>query len=148
MSLLSVEGSTPATACCRRYASVSLEVAEGETLALVGANGAGKTTLLRAIAGAHRPARGRSSSTARDVTRVPAHRARAGGIALVPEGRRLFPGLTVEENLLVAARDAPRRGRWTVDAVLETFPLLEPLRNGGPAASRAASSRRRRSAAR
>ncbi len=70
------------------------------------------------------------------------------GIALVPEGRRLFPGLTVEENLRVgAARAGP--GRWTVESVLEAFPLLEPLRGAGaPAASPAASSRRPRSAGR
>src|SRR5439155_1147612 len=68
---------------------VSFEVAEGETLALVGANGAGKTTLLRAIAGAHRPAGGRISFEGRDITSLAAHRRVKRGIALVPEGRRL-----------------------------------------------------------
>jgi branched-chain amino acid transport system ATP-binding protein len=107
---------------------VSLDVEAGETLALVGANGAGKTTLLRAIAGAHRPSGGRIVFDGRDVTRLPAHRRAKLGIALVPEGRRLFPNLTVEENLRVAAA-ARRKGRWTVDEVLETFPLLAPLRH-------------------
>jgi branched-chain amino acid transport system ATP-binding protein len=106
---------------------VSFEVAEGETLALVGANGAGKSTLLRAIAGAHRPVGGRVVFDGRDITAMPAHRRVKTGIALVPEGRRLFPNLTVEENLTVA-RASGRDGRWTVDEVLEAFPLLEPLR--------------------
>jgi branched-chain amino acid transport system ATP-binding protein len=62
-----------------------------------------------------------------DVTRMPAHRRAQLGIALVPEGRRLFPDMTVEENLRVAGASR-RRGPWTVDAVLEVFPLLRPLR--------------------
>jgi len=107
---------------------VSFEVAEGESLALVGANGAGKTTLLRAIAGAHRPAGGRVLFAGRDITRLAAHRRVKLGIALVPEGRRLFPNLTVEENLRVAAASR-RSGPWTVQAVLEAFPLLQPLRH-------------------
>jgi branched-chain amino acid transport system ATP-binding protein len=106
---------------------VSLSVEEGETLALIGANGAGKTTLLRAIAGAHRPASGSISFDGRDITALPAHRRVALGIALVPEGRRLFPQLTVEENLLVARR----RGSagWDVARVLDAFPMLKPLRD-------------------
>jgi branched-chain amino acid transport system ATP-binding protein len=107
---------------------VDLEVADGETLALVGANGAGKTTLLRTIAGAHRPSAGRIVFDGRDITRLPAHKRARLGIALVPEGRRLFPELTVEENLRVAAA-AGRKGRWTVEHVLEAFPLLAPLRD-------------------
>jgi branched-chain amino acid transport system ATP-binding protein len=106
---------------------VSLEVAEGETLALVGANGAGKTTLLRAIAGAHKPVGGRVVFDGADITDVRAHKRVGMGIALVPEGRRLFPGLTVEENLLVA-RGNGRRGPWTVDAVFEIFPFLDARR--------------------
>ncbi len=103
---------------------VSLEMEQGETVALIGANGAGKTTLLRAIAGAHRPAGGRVWFDGGDITRVPAHGRVARGIALVPEGRRLFPSLTVEENLRVAS--SRRRGRWNVDTVLDVFPLLKP----------------------
>ena len=104
---------------------VSLEVAEGETLALVGANGAGKTTLLRTIAGAHRPAAGRVVFEGADITRVRAHDRLRKGIALVPEGRRLFADLTVEENLLVGAC---RSGEWNVETVFDAFPLLKPLR--------------------
>ncbi|HEY1479164.1 MAG TPA: ABC transporter ATP-binding protein [Gaiellales bacterium] len=106
---------------------VSFEVADGETLALVGANGAGKTTLLRSLAGAHRPAAGRMFFEGDDITSLPAYERVARGIALVPEGRRLFPSLTVEENLLVA-RASGRSGPWSVEKVLEAFPILAPLR--------------------
>jgi branched-chain amino acid transport system ATP-binding protein len=105
---------------------VSLEVRPGETLALIGANGAGKTTMLRALAGAHRPHAGRIVFDGADVTNLPAHRRVGMGVALVPEGRRLFGGLTVEENLLVAARG--RRGPWSLRSVLEVFPMLQARR--------------------
>jgi branched-chain amino acid transport system ATP-binding protein len=127
MTLLAVESVDARHGLLQAVRGVSLDVAEGETLALVGANGAGKTTLLRTIAGAHRPASGRIVFDGRDVTSAPAHKRVRAGITLVPEGRRLFTNLTVEENLTLAAR-AGRPGRWTVDAVFETFPMLEPLR--------------------
>ncbi len=127
LPLLSVERLDARHGLLQAVREVSLEVAEGETVALVGANGAGKTTLLRAIAGAHRPSGGRVVFAGEDVTRVPAHRRARLGIALVPEGRRLFPELTVEENLRVGAA-AGRKGRWDVEEVLEAFPLLQPLR--------------------
>jgi branched-chain amino acid transport system ATP-binding protein len=106
---------------------VSFDIAQGEIVALIGANGAGKTTLLRAIAGAHRPHSGRVTFDGADVARLPAHKRVSLGIALVPEGRRLFPSLTVEENLRVAAV-GKRRGRWNVQAVLDAFPLLQARR--------------------
>ncbi len=104
---------------------VSLTLAEGETIALVGANGAGKSTLLRTIAGAHRPAAGSVTFDGADVTSLPAHRRVGLGIGLVPEGRQLFLSLTVEENLQVAARP----GYWTLEKVLEAFPLVESRRS-------------------
>jgi len=127
VTLLSVEHVIARHGLLVAVRDVSLEVAEGETIAIVGANGAGKTTLLRAIAGAHRPSGGRIVYADEDVTRLPAHARVQRGIALVPEGRRLFPQLTVEENLRVAG-GAGRRGPWSVDTVLEAFPLLRPLR--------------------
>jgi branched-chain amino acid transport system ATP-binding protein len=103
---------------------VSFEVQEGETVALTGANGAGKSTLLRTIAGSHRPSAGRVLWDGQEVTRLAPHLRVQRGIALVPEGSRLFPRLTVEENLRVAARP----GDWTLERVLEAFPLLAPRR--------------------
>src|SRR6185437_12127938 len=88
---------------------ISFSVEPGQTLALVGANGAGKTTLLRAIAGAHLPKAGRVLLDGGDITHVPAHARVARGIALVPEGRRLFGSMTVEENLLLG-RTSGRAG--------------------------------------
>jgi branched-chain amino acid transport system ATP-binding protein len=125
MSLLSVERVDARHGLLQAVREVSLEVEQGETVALVGANGAGKTTLLRAIAGAHRLHAGRVSFDGADITAMPAHRRVRRGIALVPEGRRLFADLTVEENLRVAGT---REGDWGLERVLEAFPLLKPLR--------------------
>lgn len=123
MSILKVEDLDCRYGLLQAVRGVSFEVAQGETVALIGANGAGKSTLLRAIAGAHIPHAGRIFFDGANVTPRPAHRRVSAGIALVPEGRRLFPSLTVEENLRVAAA---RRGRWNVASVLEVFPLLQP----------------------
>src|SRR5262249_28464570 len=95
--------------------------------------GAGKTTLLRAIAGAHPAVAGTVRFDGVDVTALPAHRRVALGIALVPEGRRLFPDMTVLENLQVAGRHG-RPGQWNVDSVLDAVPLLRPLRHRRAAA--------------
>ena len=127
MTLLTVESLEACHGLLTAVRQASLTLDEGETVALVGANGAGKTTLLRTLAGAHRPAGGRVIFDGADVTGMSAHQRVRLGIALVPEGRRLFPGLTVEENLLTAgARGRP--GRWNVERVFEAFPLLGPLR--------------------
>lgn len=123
MPILSVESLEARHGLLQAVRGVSLSVEEGETLALVGANGAGKTTLLRTIAGAHRASAGRMVFDGADITALPAHRRVPLGIALVPEGRRLFTGMTVEENLLVAGGRG-RAGPWTLDRVLETFPQL------------------------
>jgi branched-chain amino acid transport system ATP-binding protein len=127
MNLLSIEQLDAHHGLLHAVRGLSLDVEQGETVALVGANGAGKTTLLRTIAGAHRPSGGRIAFAGEEITRLSPHRRARLGIALVPEGRRLFPELTVEENLRVAEA-AGRHGRWDVEAVLEAFPLLRPLR--------------------
>ncbi|MFC4148133.1 ABC transporter ATP-binding protein [Micromonospora mangrovi] len=105
---------------------MSLTVRAGEVVSLVGANGAGKSTLLRTIAGAHPATAGHIALGGRDVTGMRAYQRVREGIALVPEGRRLFPDLTVEENLLVAAGRS-RTTRWDLDRVLAAFPMLRPL---------------------
>jgi len=124
MSLLAVEQLDARHGLLQAVRGVTFQVAEGETLALVGANGAGKTTLLRTIAGAHKPAAGRIMFEGADVTATPAYARLRAGIALVPEGRRLFADMTVKENLLVAGAHG-RRGPWTLDTVVEAFPLLQ-----------------------
>ena len=123
MAILSVEALDARHGLLQAVRGVSLTVAEGETLALVGANGAGKTTLLRCIAGAHRARAGRIMFDGADITALPAHRRVQRGIALVPEGRRLFAGMTVEENLNVAGWRG-RAGPWRLERVLETFPQI------------------------
>jgi branched-chain amino acid transport system ATP-binding protein len=133
MTLLAVDQLDARHGELRAVRGVSIALAEGDKLALVGANGAGKTTLLRAIAGAHPAAAGTVTFAGDDVTRLPAHRRVGLGIALVPEGRRLFPDMTVLENLKVAGRHG-RRGPWNVESVLEAFPLLQPLRHRRAAA--------------
>ena len=107
---------------------IDLTVSEGQTLAVLGANGAGKSTLLKAVTGLLAPARGGIRFDGEDLRRVPAHRRVARGIAMVPEGRRMFPSLTVEENLLVGAR-VKRPGPWTLTSVYEAFPLVSDRRD-------------------
>lgn len=128
MSLLSVEDLVVRHGLLQAVRGVSFGVERGQTLALVGANGAGKTTLLRAIAGAHQAASGRVQFDGADLSGVPSHNRVRKGIALVPEGRRLFVQMTVEENLLLG-RTAGRPGDWSVEKVLDTFPNLKPRRH-------------------
>jgi branched-chain amino acid transport system ATP-binding protein len=102
---------------------ISMGVAQGEVAAVIGANGAGTSTLLNCIAGAMRA---RGNAIVFDGTPIgdlPAHAVVARGIALVPEGRRLFPSLTVEENLLVGGQ-LGRPGPWTLKRVYDLFPIL------------------------
>ncbi|MBY3551964.1 ABC transporter ATP-binding protein [Modestobacter lapidis] len=112
---------------------LTVTVAEGETLAVIGANGAGKSTLLKTIAGVLRPTRGEVRFDGRVVTALSAHQRVGSGISLCPEGRRLFPSLTVEENLQVGAY-ARRPGPWDLPAVYELFPLVAE-RRARPAAN-------------
>jgi branched-chain amino acid transport system ATP-binding protein len=128
MTILSVEQLDVRHGLLKAVRGVSFSVERGEIIALVGANGAGKTTLLRALAGAHLPSSGRVVFGGVDLTGMPAHKRVGAGIALVPEGRRLFPHMSVEDNLLLA-RSAGRKGRWTIDAVMDTFPQLKLRRH-------------------
>ena len=99
---------------------VSLSIASGETVTLMGRNGMGKTTTIRSALGLTPPRSGEVRVRGTSVTGWPAHRIAREGIALVPEGRGIFPTLTVRENLLVSARP----GRWTVERVLALFPRV------------------------
>jgi branched-chain amino acid transport system ATP-binding protein len=106
---------------------VSFTLGPGRALALIGANGAGKSTLLRAVAGLTPARHGRVVFDGQDITALATERIAALGIAMVPEGRRLFPSLTVEENLRMGEL-ARRPGRWTLPAVYELFPVLREMR--------------------
>lgn len=128
MTMLSIQNLNVRHGLLQAVRDVSFELAKGDVLALVGANGAGKTTLLRSLAGAHLPASGRITLNGDDMTAVPSHQRIARGIALVPEGRRLFSQMTVEENLLLG-KSSGRTGEWTVDRVFDAFPNLVPRRH-------------------
>jgi branched-chain amino acid transport system ATP-binding protein len=106
---------------------VSFRVFPGEVYALIGANGAGKSTLLRTIAGLHRPTEGTIRFDGRDVTGLRPERRATSGIVMVPEGRRLFPSLTLEENLRIGASYA-RKGEWTIARVYDLFPWMRDRR--------------------
>jgi branched-chain amino acid transport system ATP-binding protein len=123
VTLLSVEHVDARYGDFQALFDVSLAVRDGETLAVIGANGAGKSTLLKTIAGLLHPARGDVLFEGQSVGALPAHRRVAMGISMAPEGRRLFPSLTVEDNLLVGAYSG-RKGPWNIAAVCELFPLV------------------------
>jgi branched-chain amino acid transport system ATP-binding protein len=109
---------------------VSLTVGRGEAVCLLGRNGMGKTTTLRTILGLVSPSRGEVRINGQTMTAAPPHRIARQGIALVPEGRGVFPNLTVRENLVMAARPGvDGRRAWTYERVLETFPRLAERRN-------------------
>jgi branched-chain amino acid transport system ATP-binding protein len=112
----------------RALDGVSLRVLPGEVYAIIGANGAGKSTLLRTIAGLHQPTSGSIRYDGKDVTGVRPERRATQGIAMVPEGRRLFGSLSVEENLKVGATYA-RPGPWTIERVYEMFGWMRERRN-------------------
>jgi len=107
---------------------VSLSVRAGQVVAVIGANGAGKSTLLKSIAGLMHPHSGEILFDGAPMTGSPAFDVLSRGIALVPEGRRLFPSLTVEENLLIGGQSC-RAGPWTLARVYELFPVLAERRN-------------------
>jgi branched-chain amino acid transport system ATP-binding protein len=108
---------------------ISFTLNEGETVAIIGANGAGKSTFLKAIAGLlpRQPSSVRLDG--RDIGALPAYDVVKLGIALVPEGRRLFSSLSVEENLLVGAYGRRDGGPWPLDAVYRLFPMLAERRH-------------------
>jgi branched-chain amino acid transport system ATP-binding protein len=108
---------------------VCLELALGETVAIIGANGAGKSTLLKSLAGLVRNRRDAIKFNGDDIGDAPAASIVRRGLALVPEGRRLFPSLTVEENLLIGSYGDRRRTPWNLQAVYDVFPVLRERRN-------------------
>lgn len=130
MSLLSVTGLHAAYGPIRALSGIDLSVTEGEIVALIGANGAGKSTLLMTICGSPRAAEGQVVFAGRDITHLPTHEIARLGIAQVPEGRRIFPRMTVLENLMMgtAGRDSPPTDA-DYKLVFDLFPILEERRN-------------------
>jgi branched-chain amino acid transport system ATP-binding protein len=126
-ALLEVRGLSVCHGQLEAVRGVSLTVSAGEVVAIIGANGAGKSTLLRTIAGLHQPSSGTVVFDGTDVTRVAPDRRAVAGIVLVPEGRRLFGSLNVEENLLVGQYRA-RPGPWSLGRVFELFPWMAARR--------------------
>jgi branched-chain amino acid transport system ATP-binding protein len=112
----------------RALDAISLRVFPGEVYAIIGANGAGKSTLLRTIAGLHRPTTGSIVFDGTDVTTQRPERRARQGIVMVPEGRRLFESLSVEDNLRVGAAYA-RPGPWTIEQVYEMFGWMRERRD-------------------
>ncbi|MBK6804132.1 MAG: ABC transporter ATP-binding protein [Betaproteobacteria bacterium] len=125
--MLELEGVRIAHGSATAIWDVSLRIGQGELVCVVGPNGAGKTTLINAVAGLNRVAAGSLRMDGEDLVGLPSHRFCDRGIAIVPEGRRLFTGLSVRENLeLGSYRKAARAGRAaSLERVLEVFPALK-----------------------
>lgn len=135
MTLLETQGLTAHYGDFQALFGVDMAMKEGETVAIIGANGAGKSTFLRCLTGLH-PSRGQTITfDGRSIAGQGGDAIHKSGLAMVPEGRRLFPSLSVEENLLIGAA-GKRKGPWTLDGVYELFPdLLSKKHNPGTALS-------------
>ena len=135
-ALLHVSGLTAHYGDFQALFGVDLSLQEGQTVAIIGANGAGKTTLMRAVTGIARTTAGSVTLAGEEITRMAAPDILTRGIAMVPEGRRLFPSLTVEENLMIGAHARRGSGYWTQERVETLFPILrERRRSPGTALS-------------
>ena len=128
-ALLTISGLTAHYGDFQALFGVDLTLDRGETVAIIGANGAGKTTLMRAITGVARVTGGRIDLAGTELSRMKAPDILRRGISMVPEGRRLFPSLSVEENLLIGAHGRQGNGYWTLDRVQALFPILRERRH-------------------
>ena len=136
MALLSTHALTAHYGQFQALFGVDVELTEGECVAIIGANGAGKTTLMRSISGILRNAPGSVRLRGDEIGALPADEVMKRGISMVPEGRRLFPSLTVEENLLIGGQVRKGSGYWTLERIYALFPILaERRRNPGTALS-------------
>jgi branched-chain amino acid transport system ATP-binding protein len=127
-ALLDIAGLTANYGDFQALFGVDLTLNAGETVAIIGANGAGKTTLMRAITGIVR-GRGKMELDGASIASLSAPEVLMAGIAMVPEGRKLFPSLTVEENLLIGAHARKVAGPWNLNAIYDLFPILKERRN-------------------
>jgi len=123
--LLRVEGLDVSYGPSRALFGVSIDVPPGSVLAVLGVNGAGKSTFARAVSGLVPATAGRVTFDGRDITGLPAHRVRRLGLTYIPEGRGIFPGLSVTDNLRMAVAQEPRRTRSaSIERAVEQFPVL------------------------
>jgi branched-chain amino acid transport system ATP-binding protein len=127
MTLLSTEGLTARYGDFQALFGIDFRVEPGETVAIIGSNGAGKTTFLRSLTGVLNPGKEKVVFEGRPIGDLPPNHIVRLGIAMVPEGRKLFPSLTVEENLLMGAYGR-RKGPWSLDRVYGLFPVLKERR--------------------
>jgi branched-chain amino acid transport system ATP-binding protein len=127
MSLLEIQNASVYYEDFQALYDINIAIEEGEIFACIGANGAGKSTMLKTVAGALVPRRGRIIFDGKPIDHMATHKRVEIGISSVPEGRRVFPSLTVNENLIIGAY-RNRKGPWTTDSIYELFPLLQPLK--------------------
>lgn len=131
MSMLKVENLSVHYGMIQAVRDVSFEVNEGEVVSLIGANGAGKTTILRTLSGLVRPSTGKIQFLGKEIQKMPAQKIVAGGLSQVPEGRHVFPGLTVMENLEMGAflKKNREENQANLKKVFSRFPRLEERKN-------------------
>ena len=131
MSMLKVENLSVHYGMIQAVRDVSFEVNEGEVVSLIGANGAGKTTILRTLSGLVRPSAGKIQFLGKEIQKLPAQKIVAGGLSQVPEGRHVFPGLTVMENLEMGAflKINREENQANLKRVFSRFPRLEERKN-------------------
>lgn len=131
MSMLKVENLSVHYGMIKAVRDVSFEVNEGEVVSLIGANGAGKTTILRTLSGLVRPSAGKIEFLGKEIQKLPAQKIVAGGLSQVPEGRHVFPGLTVMENLEMGAflKKNREENQANLKKVFSRFPRLEERKN-------------------
>jgi branched-chain amino acid transport system ATP-binding protein len=134
MALLEIKGLTARYGDFQALFGVDMVLEPGETIAIVGANGAGKSTLMRSIAGVLGNPAEQIIFDGRPIGALPAADVMSLGIAMVPEGRKLFPSLSVEENLLIGKYGRPAHGPWSLETIYGLFPILKGRRDTSPTA--------------
>lgn len=133
-SLLDIRALTAHYGDFQALFGVNLKLDRGQTLAIIGANGAGKTTLMRTITGIVGVTSGEIQLADRTISGLSAPEILKAGIAMVPEGRKLFPSLTVEENLIIGSHARKGSGFWTLERIFELFPILRERRRSASTA--------------
>ncbi|MBV6659139.1 MAG: ABC transporter ATP-binding protein [Devosiaceae bacterium] len=129
MALLTTQNLTAHYGDFQALFGVDIELNEGETIAIIGANGAGKTTLMRSISGVLTNQPDMVTLEGVPIGNASADAIMAQGVAMVPEGRKLFPSLSVEENLLIGTYGRKTAGHWSLETIYDLFPILKERRN-------------------